>query len=153
MDSFNKEWPQSKHSRWGVSMDGQCRPTASSPHFPKWLCLEFAVQAGVGPSLSVSSDLHRVCNCHLHLATRSLKEHSLLRILEDHVPIDFLNSPDITPVIYGLGHGSTWPKHILPSQIFLSVQNKHACQKLQTHSSNLLTLIKDKDTFRTTSFL
>lgn len=67
---------------------------------------------------------------------------------EIHVLLNLPNysSPDITPVMDGLGYESTWPKHILQSQIFPSVQNKHACQKLQTHNSNLLTLVKDKDT-------
>ena len=54
-------------------------------------------------------------------------------------------SPDTAPMMDGLGYAYTWPKHILQSQIFLSVQNKLACQKLQTHNSNLLTLVKDTD--------
>lgn len=61
-----------------------------------------------------------------------------------HLPND--PSPDITPVMDGLGSESTWPKHILHSQIFPSLQNKNICQKWQTHNSNLLTLVNDKDT-------
>lgn len=61
-----------------------------------------------------------------------------------HLPND--PSPDIPPVMDGLGHEATWPKHILPSQMFPSVQNQCICPKLQTHNSNLLTLVKDTDT-------
>ena len=108
-----------------------------------WATLQFAnICLELGKEIMAGS-----CFGHHH---RNLLIHTLLFTTNPGgipVLLDLPNSPspDNTPMMDGLGYASTWPKHILQSQIFLSVQNKLACQKLQTHNSNLLTLVKDTD--------
>lgn len=120
----------------------------TSSHFSRWLWNRTQLRQSANICLELGKEIMAgSCFGHHH---RNLLIHRLLFTTNPGgipVLLGLPNSPspDNTPMMDGLGYASTWPKHILQSQIFLSVQNKLACQKLQTHNSNLLTLVKDRD--------